>query len=81
MKVVKSFIYIVLLVTFSWISLLLLSFTVFLVIVPFPKISNDLSGRIITSIIQAVLSSVLSLIWLTSLLVIRNYIARISVFR
>jgi hypothetical protein len=80
-KPLKNFVYLILLVTFSWISLLLLTFTVFLLIVPFPQISNDFTGRVITSVLKVLFSSVLSLAWLASLLLIRNYIARISVFR
>ena len=81
MKPLKNFVYLILLVTFSWISLLLLTFAVFLLIVPFPQISNDFSGRVVTSVLKVLFSSVLSLAWLASLLLIRNYIARISVFR
>ena len=81
MKLLKNFVYLILLVTFSWISLLLLTFTVFLLIVPFPQISNDFSGRVVTSVLKVLFSSILSLAWLASLLLIRNYIARISVFR
>jgi hypothetical protein len=80
-KLLKNFVYLILLVTFSWISLLLLTFTVFLLIVPFPQISNDFSGRVVTSVLKVLFSSILSLAWLASLLLIRNYIARISVFR
>jgi len=80
-KPLKNFVYLILLVTFSWISLLLLTFAVFLLIVPFPQISNDFSGRVVTSVLKVLFSSVLSLAWLASLLLIRNYIARISVFR
>jgi len=78
---VKNFVYLILLVTFSWISLLLLTYAVFLLIVPLPGISNDFTGRVITSVLKVIFSLTLSLIWLASLLLMRNYIARRSVFK
>jgi len=80
-KVVKNFIYLILLVTFSWISLLLLTYAVFILIVPLPQISNDFTGRVVTSILKVIFSSILSLVWLASLLMIRDYIAKRNILK
>jgi hypothetical protein len=75
----RNFIYLVLLVTFSWVSLLLLTYCIFILIVPLPPISGDLSGRMLSGVLKVFLSAVLFLVWLASLLAIRNYIAKRSV--
>lgn len=77
----KNFIYLILLVTFSWISLLFLTYAVFILIVPLPPLSNDFNGRVVTQVLKALISSILSLAWLASLLMIRNYIARKTVLK
>lgn len=77
----NNLIRLILLITFSWISFLILSYFILIVIVPFPILSNSFLDRFLVGIIKVVLSAILFLLWLLLLLVLRNYIAIKSIFK
>jgi|GEM_PF-2919109 len=77
----KNFTCLILLVTFSWISLLFLTYLILILIVPFPPLSNDSLGRVMTSVLKVILSFGFFAGWLGSLIVFRNYIAKKNVLK
>ncbi len=77
----KNFTYLILLVTYSWASLLLLSYLILILIVPLPPFINDLLGHIINSIMKVFLSFILFATWLGSLIIFRDYVAKKSVLK
>lgn len=76
-----NFIRLILLITFAWATLLLLSYIIFVLIVPFPTLSNTFFDRIVVGVLKVLLSASLFLLWLLSLILLRNYIAGRSIFK
>jgi len=76
-----NFIRLILLITFAWATLLLLSYIIFVLIVPFTTLSNTFFDRIVVGVLKVLLSASLFLLWLLSLILLRNYIAGRSIFK
>ncbi len=64
---------IIILISAVWLIIFAGSYAIFRVIVPLPDLYPGLQGRIITSIIKVTLSGLLVLLWLYTMLKLRNY--------
>lgn len=77
----NNFTRLIFLVTFAWVTLILLSYVIFIVVVPFPALSNTFFDRFMVGVLKVLLSAILFILWLLSLLLLRNYIANKSIFK